>query len=98
MRSDQPLGRSNTNNNKMDILFWIIFGGIAGWIASMFAGTNAQQGILMNIVVGIIGAFVGGWLFRIFGGGGVSGFNLYSFVVAIVGAVVLLTLLKLIRR
>jgi len=82
----------------MDIIFWIIFGGLAGWIASMFMGTNAGQGIVLNIIVGIVGAVVGGWLFNAFGGSGVSGFNLYSFAVAIVGAVVFLTILKFIRH
>jgi uncharacterized membrane protein YeaQ/YmgE (transglycosylase-associated protein family) len=44
----------------MGILFWIIFGGLVGWVASLVMGTDSQQGILLNIVVGIIGAFIGG--------------------------------------
>jgi len=82
----------------MDILIWIIFGGIAGWIASLFAGTDAQQGILLNIIVGIIGAVIGGWLMTVLGGQGVTGFNLYSMVVAIIGAIVFIAILKMIRR
>lgn len=82
----------------MGIIAWIIFGALAGWIASMIAGTNAQQGMLGNIVVGIVGAFLGGLLFSLFGGTGVTGFNLGSFVVAIVGAVVLLMIVKSFRR
>ncbi len=74
----------------MAIIMWIIFGALVGWIASMIAGTNAQQGALANIVVGIIGAFLGGFIMQLFGESGVNGFNLYSIVVAILGAVVLL--------
>ncbi len=85
-------------NKFMDILIWVIFGGIAGWIASMLAGTDAQQGILLNIIVGIIGAVIGGWLMTVLGGVPVTGFNLYSMVVAIIGAVVFLAILKMIRR
>src|SRR5687767_15290465 len=48
---------------RMGILAWIILGGIAGWIASMLAGKNGEQGILGNIIVGIIGAFIGGFIF-----------------------------------
>lgn len=82
----------------MGILLWIVFGGLVGWIASMIMGTNAQQGILLNIIVGIIGAVIGGWVFSYFGGISVTGFNLQSFLVALVGAVVLLFIIRLLRR
>ena len=72
----------------MDILLYVVFGAIAGWIASMIVGTS--EGILGNIVVGIVGAILGGVIMNAFGASGVSGFNLYSFFVAIVGSVVLL--------
>lgn len=75
----------------MGILSWIIFGAIAGWIASIILKTNDQQGALGNIIVGIIGAAIGGWLAGfMFDGAGVTGFNLTSFLVAIVGAVIFL--------
>lgn len=74
----------------MGIILWIIFGALAGWIASMLMGTDAQQGALMNIVVGIVGALAGGFLMNLIGFAGITGFNLYSFGVAILGAVVLL--------
>lgn len=81
----------------MNILIWIIFGGLAGWIASMIMNTDGQQGILLNVIVGIVGASLGGFIMEFFGQGGVSGFNLYSFLVAILGAVVLIYIVKLIR-
>lgn len=81
----------------MEILVWIIFGGIVGWVGSLIMGTDGQQGIILNIVVGIVGAFLGGYIMNFFGEGGVSGFNLYSFMVALVGAVVLLALVKVVR-
>jgi uncharacterized membrane protein YeaQ/YmgE (transglycosylase-associated protein family) len=81
----------------MSIILWIIFGALAGWIASMIMGTNAQQGALLNIVVGIVGAVLGGWLMSFFGKTGVSGFNLYSFVVALIGACVLIGIVRAIR-
>lgn len=81
----------------MGFIAWIFLGGLAGWIASMIAKTNGQQGLFLNIVVGIVGAFAGGFVFSLFGGAGVTGFNLYSLLVAIVGAVVLLYIVKLVR-
>ena len=74
----------------MDILLWIVFGGIVGWIASMIVGTDAQQGILGNIIVGIVGAVLGGFIMNAFGQSGTTGFNFYSFFVAILGSVILL--------
>jgi len=82
----------------MGFILWIVFGALAGWVASMIMGTNAQQGALLNIVVGVIGAVLGGWLMSFFGQGGVSGFNLYSFVVALIGACVLIGLVRAFRR
>ncbi len=79
----------------MGICGWIFLGGLAGWAASVIAGTNARQGLIGNVVVGIVGAFVGGLVFSFFGGVGVTGFNLYSFGVALVGAVLTLSAKKL---
>lgn len=78
-------------------LVWIVMGGLAGWVASMIAGTNDSQGLIGNIIVGIIGAFLGGFIFGLFGGSGVTGFNWGSFFVALVGAVVFLLIWRAIR-
>jgi uncharacterized membrane protein YeaQ/YmgE (transglycosylase-associated protein family) len=82
----------------MGIIAWIIFGALAGWLASKLAGTDDQMGCLSNIFIGIAGAFIGGviyklltdekWNFR---------FNFPSFIVAVIGSVVLLALLRFVR-
>ena len=81
-------------------LSWIIFGALAGWVASMIAGDNARQGWLGNIIVGIVGAFVGGLLFSFLFGGGT--FNLSwsigSFIAAVVGALILLFIMRLFQQ
>ncbi len=82
----------------MNFLAWIIFGALAGWIASMVMSKNKQMGAIANIIVGIIGAFIGGFIMNFFGAQGVTGFNFPSLIVAIVGAVVLLFVLGLFRR
>jgi uncharacterized membrane protein YeaQ/YmgE (transglycosylase-associated protein family) len=81
----------------MNIIGWIVLGGLAGWVASMVMGNNAQQGLLGNIVVGIIGAFIGGFVVSLFGTEGVTGFNLWSFVVAVLGAIIALWIVKMAR-
>jgi uncharacterized membrane protein YeaQ/YmgE (transglycosylase-associated protein family) len=82
----------------MEIIFWVVFGALVGWVASLIMKTDPEQGIFLNIVVGIVGAVLGGWIARLFGGAGVTGFNLYSFLVALIGAVVLIAIVKAVRR
>lgn len=80
-----------------DVIAWIIVGGLAGWIASMIAGTNARQGIFGNIVAGIVGAFVGGFIMHLFDSSGASAtdaFSWRSFLVALLGAVIVLFVWK----
>ncbi len=78
------------------IIVWLIVGGVVGWLASIVMRTNAQQGILLNIVVGIVGAFLAG---LVVGGGSINqGITLTSFLVSLVGAIVLLAIVNLFRR
>ncbi|HET9428840.1 MAG TPA: GlsB/YeaQ/YmgE family stress response membrane protein [Allosphingosinicella sp.] len=82
----------------MNILIWVVIGGIIGWLASLVMRTDAQQGILLNVVVGIVGAFLGGLVFS--GGdlGAARPDDITSFLVALVGAIVLLAIVNLFRR
>jgi len=79
----------------MGIIIWLIVGGIIGWLASMVMRTDAQQGILLNIIVGIVGAFIGGLLF---GGSVNQAITLYTVLSSLVGAIILLAIVNLIRR
>lgn len=74
----------------MGIILWILFGALAGWIASLVMNTDGQQGAFANIAVGIVGALIGGFLMSLLGQSGVTGFNLYSLIVAVVGSILLL--------
>jgi uncharacterized membrane protein YeaQ/YmgE (transglycosylase-associated protein family) len=82
----------------MGIIGWVVLGGLAGWVASKFVGTDKQQGIVGNIVAGVLGGVLGGWLFSFLGGAGVTGFNIWSFVVALVGAIIVLMIWKAITQ
>lgn len=80
----------------MGIILWLIVGGIVGWLASIVMRTNAQQGILLNIVVGIVGAFLAG---MVFGGGSINdGITVGSFLMSLLGAIVLLAIVNMFRR
>lgn len=82
----------------MDILLWIIFGAIAGWIASIVMGTNASQGTLTDVLMGVVGAVVGGFIMNTFGATGVTGFNMYSMFVAVLGAAIVIAIGRALRR
>ena len=77
----------------MGLLSWIIFGALAGWVASILAGTNARQGCLGNILVGVIGAFIGGLIVEVLTGSNFRfDWNWRSFIVAVIGSVILLAI------
>lgn len=85
----------------MNFILWIVIGGILGWVASMMLRTEAQQGMLTNVVVGIIGALLGGWLLApLFGTGTINqnDFSLGALVVSLLGAIVLLAIVNLYRK
>jgi len=80
----------------MGIIIWLIVGGVVGWLASLVMRTDAQQGIILNIVVGIVGAFLAG---LIFGGGSINNaITVESFLYSLLGAIILLAIVNLIRR
>ncbi|HSX95185.1 MAG TPA: GlsB/YeaQ/YmgE family stress response membrane protein [Hydrogenophaga sp.] len=85
----------------MNFIVWLVVGGVLGWIASLLMRTDAQQGVLLNIVVGIVGAVLAGWFISPLLGvptinEGV--FSLASLLVSLVGAVILLAIVNLVRR
>jgi len=85
----------------MAIIVWLIVGGICGWLASLIMRTDAQQGIVLNVVVGIVGAFLAGWFIAPLVGVGTineNNFSLPSVLVSLVGAVILLAIVNLFRR
>ena len=85
----------------MTLILIIIIGGLIGWVASMIMGTDAQQGLLLNIVVGIIGALLAGFLLNpLIGGGNIMGgdFSISALLVSLLGAILLIWIVKMVRR
>lgn len=85
----------------VNLIVWLVLGGVVGWIASMIMRTDAQQGLFLNVIVGIIGAALAGWLLSpMFGVGSINqgDFSLGGLVVSLLGAVILLAIVNLVRR
>jgi uncharacterized membrane protein YeaQ/YmgE (transglycosylase-associated protein family) len=85
----------------MGLIILLVVGGIIGWLASIVMRTDAQQGILLNVVVGIVGALLAGFLLNpLIGGGNImaGNFSVMSLFVSFLGAVVLLAIVNLFRR
>ena len=79
----------------LDIIAWIIIGGVAGWLASLVV-RGSGLGILGDIIAGIVGAIVGGIILSVFfGTAGFTGFNWWSLLVAFIGAVIVLLIVRL---
>ncbi len=78
------------------IIFWLIIGGVAGWLAGLLI-RGGGFGIIGDIIVGIVGAVIGGWLAGVLHfslGGGIIG----SLLTATLGAVLLIFVLRLFNR
>ena len=83
----------------MNLIVWLIVGGLVGWVASMLM--RSPEGIVMNVIVGIVGAFIGGWLLSpLIGAGTINqhDFSLGGLAVSLLGAVILLAVVNLFRR
>lgn len=70
----------------------IIIGGIVGWLASIIMKTNAQMGLIANVVVGIVGSILGYWIAGLLGMEPVGGF--VHFIIALAGAALLIFILQ----
>lgn len=85
----------------MNFILWILVGGLIGWVASIVMRTNAQQGILLNVIVGVVGALVAGWIISPLVGIPTINqdvFSLPALLVSLLGAIVLLGVVNLVRR
>ncbi len=85
----------------MNIIIWLVVGGLIGWAASIVMRTEERQGILLNVVVGVVGAVLGGWFLSPLVGVSTineGNFSITSLVVSLVGAVALLAIVNLVRR
>jgi uncharacterized membrane protein YeaQ/YmgE (transglycosylase-associated protein family) len=85
----------------VNFIIWVIVGGLIGWVASIIMRTDAQQGLLLNIIVGIIGAFLAGLVLTpLFGIGTINQgeFSLPGLLISLLGAVILLAIVNLFRR
>jgi len=85
----------------MNIILWLVIGGLIGWVASIIMRTNAQQGMFLNVVVGIVGALLGGWFLSPFFGVSTinqNNFSMPALLVSLLGAVILLAIVNLVRR
>ena len=81
----------------MSVIVWIIFGGLAGLIASALLDTDNSRTITGHVLSGIIGALIGGFIMNTIGYDGLDGFNLYSVLMAIMGAMAGLLLFRFTR-
>lgn len=77
----------------MQILLWIIFGALVGFVASILMHTR-RRGLIKNIIIGLLGAFLGGFIASFFGFGSLETFTMESFLIALGGAVLLIWILR----
>ena len=81
----------------LNFIAWIIFGALAGWIASIVTGKNRKMNGVANVVIGMFGAFVSAGILNTLGMNVPQGFSLMGFLVAVGGAILLIIATSLIR-
>ena len=64
----------------MDLIVWLVIGGLIGWLASILMKTGAQMGLIANVIVGIVGAALGGWIAGVLG---IGGGRVASYIIAV---------------
>jgi len=77
------------------LIMALIVGGICGWLASIVMKTNAQMGIIANVVVGVVGGVIGSWLSGVLNLGPYG--TLGRLAMIVVGAIVLIAILKALK-
>jgi uncharacterized membrane protein YeaQ/YmgE (transglycosylase-associated protein family) len=86
----------------MNLIIWLVVGGLLGSIANMILRTDAQQDVQLNVAAGVIGALFAGVLITPLVGGVTfnqgGDFSLAGLVVSLMGAVLLLAVVNLFRR
>ena len=75
----------------MDWIITLVIGGVVGWLASMVMKTNAQMGLIANVVIGILGSLLGFWIAGLLGIAATGG--IVRFAVAVAGAALLIFIL-----
>jgi uncharacterized membrane protein YeaQ/YmgE (transglycosylase-associated protein family) len=79
----------------LHLLVTIVVGGVIGWLASIMMKTNAQMGIILNVLIGIVGSFLGLWFFALLG---FAAYGMIARLVArIAGACLLIFMLKALK-
>jgi uncharacterized membrane protein YeaQ/YmgE (transglycosylase-associated protein family) len=87
---------ADVNLSASTVLWWLVVGLVAGFLASRVM-RGGGYGLIGDIVVGLIGAFIGGWLVDFLGLGGSSSL-IVSIVIAFIGACILIAILHAVSR
>jgi uncharacterized membrane protein YeaQ/YmgE (transglycosylase-associated protein family) len=84
----------------MNLLIYLLFGAIVGYVASRIMHTDSQQGLIEDIVVGVVGAFLAGYFITpLLGVGTINdAITLPTLLVTLLGSIVLLWIYKQVRR
>jgi len=84
----------------MNILIWLVVGGVIGWMASWVLETHNAQDLMLNVAVGTSGAMLGGWFLTPFVGSGTfhpGEFSSTAVAVSLIGAAMLIAIFNMLR-
>jgi uncharacterized membrane protein YeaQ/YmgE (transglycosylase-associated protein family) len=82
----------SSSSSRRHFIDLLLGASILGWLASIVMKTNAQMGLIANVLVGIVGSLLGGWLAGVLGIAPSGG--ILRFVISLIGAIVLILILQ----
>lgn len=84
----------------MNLIIYLIIGGIVGYVASRIMGTNSRQGPVLDVVVGIVGALLAGYFISPLVGVGTinDAITVPTLLVTLLGSIILIWIVKQLRR
>lgn len=82
----------------MQLILWLVFGAVIGWIASIITKRNSRMGAFANIIVGLLGAVLGGFIAQFIGLGSYSEFSIGGILISLAGAIIILLIVNMFTR
>ena len=74
----------------MNVMLWILAGGVVGWVGCSALHVNAARGLVVSAVIGVVGAYFGGQVLApIFHGttGNPGDFSSFALLIAFASAI-----------
>ena len=85
----------------MNIVMWMLAGGVIGWVGFAYLGFNEMRGTVVSTIIGMVGGLLGGQVFApVFGAAAAvpGDFSMMALLVALASAAACLAAANLVHN